>query len=117
MRQVVPAESRYELLKTKVEVRLRKAAPATWSSLEARSAAAPVATNVVDPALAHPPAYPSSSARRAAVCPWFTRCQGGGDTAPCQGQNLRRSCFCKSSGGCCHTEPLLRRSKVHGVLL
>ena len=70
LRQVVPAESRYELLKTKVEVRLRKAAAATWPSLEARGAAAPVATNIVDPTLSHPPAYPSSSARRATSCLW-----------------------------------------------
>ena len=69
--QVVPAESRYELLKTKVEVRLRKAKAATWPSLEARGAgAAPVATNIVDPTLSHPPAYPSSSARRADSCSW-----------------------------------------------
>ena len=64
--QVVPAESRHELLKTKVEVRLRKAAPATWPKLEA-GAAAPVATNFSNPALAHPPAYPSSA--RCAVSP------------------------------------------------
>ncbi|KAK9825474.1 hypothetical protein WJX81_007655 [Elliptochloris bilobata] len=61
--EVVPAESRHELLKTKVEVRLRKATPATWPALEAASGASPVATNFSDPALAHPPAYPSSSAR------------------------------------------------------
>jgi len=64
--QVVPAESRHELLKNKVEVRLRKAAPATWPKLEA-GAAAPVATNFSDPALAHPPSYPSSA--RCAVSP------------------------------------------------
>ena len=57
-----PAASKWELLSTKVEVRLRKAAPVAWGGLEAgaSSAAAPaIANDAVTPA-SHPPAYPSS---------------------------------------------------------
>jgi hypothetical protein len=70
LRQVVPEQSRHELLKTKLEVRLAKAAPGAWPTLQASGAPQPAAS-FADPALAHPPSYPSSrrAAGRALACP------------------------------------------------
>lgn len=55
---MVPSESKYELLKTKVEIRLKKAAPISWPTLE--KSKKKIAANFSDPALEQPPSYPSS---------------------------------------------------------
>ncbi len=70
LRQVVPEQSKHELLKTKLEVRLRKAAPGAWPTLQASGAPQPAAS-FADTAVAHPPSYPSSrrAAGRALACP------------------------------------------------
>jgi hypothetical protein len=55
---VVPAECKYEVLKTKLEIRLKKAVPTSWPTLQ--KSAEKVATNFADPAVEQTPAYPSS---------------------------------------------------------
>jgi hypothetical protein len=71
---VVPEQSKHELLKTKLEVRLRKAAPGAWPTLQASGAPQPAAS-FADTAVAHPPSYPSSrrAAGRALACPALAR--------------------------------------------
>ncbi|KAK9909046.1 hypothetical protein WJX75_006454 [Coccomyxa subellipsoidea] len=55
---VVPSESKYELLKTKVEIRLKKSALLSWPTLERSEKK--IAANFSDPANQQPPSYPSS---------------------------------------------------------
>lgn len=62
MLQVVPSESKFELLKTKVEIQLKKASPFAWPTLE--KSEKKIAANFSDPSKEHPPSYPSS----------FTKC-------------------------------------------
>ncbi|EIE25539.1 SGS-domain-containing protein [Coccomyxa subellipsoidea C-169] len=55
---VVPVESKFELLKTKVEIRLKKASVLSWPTLE--KCDKKIAANFSDPANQQPPSYPSS---------------------------------------------------------
>ncbi|CAL8460786.1 g317 [Coccomyxa elongata] len=55
---VVPSESKFELLKTKVEIQLKKASPLAWPTLE--KSEKKIAANFSDPSKEHPPSYPSS---------------------------------------------------------
>lgn len=59
--RVVPAESKYELLKTKVEIRLAKADSIQWPSLEATTSAPLPDTTSWQPPTA--PTYPTSFKR------------------------------------------------------
>ncbi|BDA41785.1 Protein SGT1 homolog [Coccomyxa sp. Obi] len=55
---VVPSESKFELLKTKVEIQLKKASPVAWPTLE--KSEKKIAANFSDLSKEHPPSYPSS---------------------------------------------------------
>ena len=59
--QVDVAESQHEILRSKIEIRLRKLQPISWPTLEQSEQKA--AANFSDPTLHSPPSYPSSSAR------------------------------------------------------
>ena len=59
--QVNVAESRHEILKSKIEVRLRKLQPISWPTLEQSEQKA--AANFSDPTMHSPPSYPSSSVK------------------------------------------------------
>ena len=59
--QVVPAECRHEILGTKLEVKLKKAQPVAWPTLE--TSAQKVAANFSNTAVEQPPVYPSSHPR------------------------------------------------------
>ena len=63
--KVDPARSKYELLKTKVEVQLFKTEPIQWPCLEASAQGAPkpATAAAMPPPSSHPPAYPSSFKR------------------------------------------------------
>ncbi len=58
---VDPSASKYEILGTKVEIRLRKAEAVQWPSLEAGAGPKPAKTFTPTPAQA--PAYPTSFKR------------------------------------------------------
>ncbi|KAK9820252.1 hypothetical protein WJX72_008100 [[Myrmecia] bisecta] len=60
--KVVPTESKYEILGTKIEIRLKKADGLHWATLEKSGAKA--APNYSNPDIERPPAYPSSYAAR-----------------------------------------------------
>jgi hypothetical protein len=68
---VVPSESKYELLKTKVEIRLKKSALLSWPTLERSEKK--IAANFSDPANQQPPSYPSSFTK-CASCPFCLKC-------------------------------------------
>ena len=63
--KVDPAKSKYELLKTKVEIQLMKTEAIQWPCLEASAQVAPKSVTVaaMPPPSSHPPAYPSSFKR------------------------------------------------------
>ena len=69
--QVVPAESKYEILGTKVEVRLKKRGAVSWPTLEKSEQVA--AANFSNPAVEQAPVYPSSHPR---WCPRLLHLRG-----------------------------------------
>ncbi|KAI4347603.1 hypothetical protein L6164_008404 [Bauhinia variegata] len=63
--KIIPARSRYEVLSTKIEIRLPKAEPIHWTSLEySKEGAVPQRINVSSVASSQRPAYPSSKPTR-----------------------------------------------------
>ena len=56
--QVDAAESKHEVLKSKIEIRLKKRAPVSWPTLEKSEQKA--AANFSDPSKPNLPSYPSS---------------------------------------------------------
>ena len=77
--QVDPAASKYELLKRKTEIRLKKSGAIKWPTLEKSNEKAdpyaPAPTAAAPPSVAQPkPAYPSSYNRK--VVDWYaSSCQ------------------------------------------
>ena len=59
--QVIPAESKHEILGTKVEIRMKKRGHTSWPTLEKSEQV--VAANFSNPAVEQPPVYPSSHPR------------------------------------------------------
>lgn len=64
--QVVPSESKFELLKTKIEIRLKKASVVSWPTLE--KSEKKIAANFSNTAMEQPPSYPSSFTKCAPAC-------------------------------------------------
>ncbi|KAI4324971.1 hypothetical protein MLD38_030410 [Melastoma candidum] len=62
--KIKPEECRYEVLQTKIEIRLAKAEPINWTSLEFSNSVVPQRVNVVSGITPQKPAYPSSKPRR-----------------------------------------------------
>ncbi len=56
--QVNAAESKHEVLRSKIEIRLKKLNPISWPTLEKSEKKA--AANFSDPNINSPPSYPSS---------------------------------------------------------
>ena len=59
--QVNVEESKHEILRSKIEIRLKKAQPISWPTLEQSGQVA--AANFSDPTLDTPPSYPSSRSK------------------------------------------------------
>ncbi|KAL4346951.1 hypothetical protein GQ457_17G024730 [Hibiscus cannabinus] len=63
--KIIPDKCRYDVLSTKIEIRLAKAEPIHWTSLEySREAAVPQRINVSSVTANQRPAYPSSKPKR-----------------------------------------------------
>ncbi|KAK8657231.1 hypothetical protein V6N13_035482 [Hibiscus sabdariffa] len=63
--KIIPDKCRYDVLATKIEIRLAKAEPVHWTSLEySREAVVPQRINVSSVAANQRPAYPSSKPKR-----------------------------------------------------
>lgn len=60
--QVDVAGSKHEILRSKIEIRLKKLEPLSWPTLEKSEKKA--AANFSDPTVSHPPSYPSSYSKR-----------------------------------------------------
>ena len=74
--EIVPSESRWELLSTKVEVRLKKAAPGLWPRLEEAAGESAGSPPADAPAPESRPNYPSSSRRCVCMCTCACVCVG-----------------------------------------
>ncbi|XP_074582553.1 protein SGT1 homolog [Curcuma longa] len=61
--KIIPEKSRYQVLSTKVEIRLSKAEAITWTSLEYSEKAVPVRANTLPAATVQKPSYPSSKSK------------------------------------------------------
>ena len=62
--QIDVAECKHEVLRSKIEIRLKKEQPLSWPTLEQSEQKA--AANFSDPTLTSPPSYPSSRSKCAA---------------------------------------------------